>query len=177
MTSGQIWPVGCSLLTPGLYHNTSKNLEFKTVPVKPRTSDRVDSHCNSQGRRQQNLSPTVSNSVPTVWGLGLGACLPTGSAEYSGVGGLGGSTRQESPVSRSSMFLASSRSLAGAAELARIQKFFKITERHVVGPRLPSVPASCLQGSGPFDTPSTNSPQPERWQERKVILPPQLCNQ
>lgn len=53
------------------------------------------------------------------------------------------------------MFLASSRSLAGE-ELAFIQKFSKITERHFVHPCLPYVPTSCLQGSGTFDAPASN---------------------
>lgn len=53
---------------------------------------------------------------------------------------------------------ASSKGLAGEAELALIQKFFKITERHFVCPCLPSVPASCLQGSRTSDAPAPALP-------------------
>ena len=84
----------------------------------------------------------------------LGVCLSTSNADYCHVGGLRGSVPQASLASGSRMFLASSRSLAGEAGLAGIQKFFKITERHVACACLPYVPASCLQGSGTFDAPA-----------------------
>lgn len=93
-----------------------------------------------------------------VWGLGLGVCLSTSNAEYSDVGGSCGSVRPESLVFRSRMFLARSRSLSGEAGLARPQKFCKITERCVVCPCLPSVPASGLQGSRTFDAPAPTLP-------------------
>lgn len=91
-----------------------------------------------------------------VWGLGLGlgVCLSTSNADYCDVAGLCGSVPQASLASGSRMFLTSSRSLAGEAELAGIQKFFKITERHVACACLPYVPASCFQGSGTFDAPA-----------------------
>ena len=66
------------------------------------------------------------------------------------------------------MFLASSRSLAGEAELALLQKSFKIMDRHFVCPCLPYVPASWLQGSGTFDGPASNPPSLSCWQRRKT---------
>ena len=56
------------------------------------------------------------------------------------------------------MFLASSESLAGEAELVLIQQFFKLMDRHFVHPCLPYVPASCLQGSGTLGAPASHLP-------------------
>lgn len=84
-SGGQIRPVGYSLLTPGLYPTPSKNLEFNTVPVKPRTSDH-DCRCNSQGSWHKNPYPTLGDSVSIGWGPGV--CSSTSNADHSDVGGL-----------------------------------------------------------------------------------------